>query len=214
MKRDSSTIPVVLVILATLFGTMEMTVVVTALPTIGRTFPWAIGWLPWLTIASLMAAAGAMPLGGRMADEVPARLSFSGWASSRPVPCWGAWSGGRSPKSMGLLMGLRALQGFGWGIFAPAGDEPKTTPKTTLDLAGVVAVSGLLVAVMVALTLGRQAGFASPLVVALLVAGAALALVLTTLSGPSRGLDHARGSGPGDHGAARDRRGRTGGAHG
>lgn len=257
MKRDSSTIPVVLVILATLFGTMEMTVVVTALPTIGRTFPWAIGWLPWLTTASLMAAAVAMPLGGRMADEWGPRKAFLlGVGVFTAGSLLGGLVGWTLPRSMGLLIGLRALQGFGGGTFAPVGlklisarmkgrertqtigmagtvgpiaavagpnlggflasyypwqvifllnaalgsviflltigfwrepgqartgDEPKTTPKATLDLAGVVAFSGLVVAAMVALTLGRQAGFASPLVVALLVAGAALGLVLTTL---------------------------------
>ncbi|MEW6569153.1 MAG: MFS transporter [Chloroflexota bacterium] len=257
MRRGTATVPVVLVILATLFGTMEMTVVVTALPTIGRTFPWAVDWLPWLTTASLMAAAVAMPIGGKMADEWGPRKAFLlGMGVFTVGSLLGGLVGWVLPRSMGLLLGLRALQGFGGGTFAPVGlklissqlkgrqrtqtigmagmvspvaavagpnlggllasyypwqlifllnaalglaiflltvgfwREPGQArvgggPKTILDAAGVVVFSGLVVTVMVALTLSRQAGFASPPVVALLVAGATLGLALPMIENRS-----------------------------
>jgi len=229
---------------------MEMTVVVTALPTIGCDFPSAMSWLPWLTTASLMAAAVAMPLGGRLADEWGARRAFlAGMVFFTSGSLLAGLVGLVLPKSMSLLIGLRALQGFGGGTFAPVGlklisaelkgrkrtqtiglagmvgpvaavagpniggvlvshypwqvifllnagaglfiafaaaalwpaAEPpparrRRGPLQAFDFPGMVMFSGLIVSFMVALTLGRETSFGSPVVITLLALGVILAL--------------------------------------
>ncbi len=113
---------IVLLMLAMFFGTMEMSVVITALPTMGRTFPQAVNWLPWLITASLMAAAVAMPLGGKMADEWGVKKTFLlGLIFFSLGSLLAGLVGSVFPDNIGLLIGFRFLQGFGGGTFAPVG---------------------------------------------------------------------------------------------
>ncbi|MEW6423805.1 MAG: MFS transporter [Bacillota bacterium] len=122
MKTDRSTWSIFTVILAMFFGTMEMTVIITALPTLGRAFPQTGSWLPWLTTATLMAAAIAMPIGGYLADNWGVKKAFLlGLAFFSLGSLFGGLVGLVLPHNMGLLIGSRFLQGFGGGIFAPVG---------------------------------------------------------------------------------------------
>ena len=94
----------------TFVGVMEHTVVVTALPHIGRALPGSTVWLPWVLAASLIGAALAMPLGGHLADTCGPKRTFSLGA--------GLFAAG---SLLSGLVGLaaRALQGLGGGVFAP-----------------------------------------------------------------------------------------------
>lgn len=122
MRPYRATWSIVLLILALFFGTMEMTVVITALPTIGKAFPRAVNWLPWLTTASLLAAAVAMPLGGKMADDWGIRKAFLlGLVLFSLGSLLAGLVGLALPDSMALLIGARLVQGFGGGALAPVG---------------------------------------------------------------------------------------------
>ncbi|MFZ5633097.1 MAG: MFS transporter [Bacillota bacterium] len=145
MKTDRDTWSIFILILAMFFGTMEMTVVITALPTLGRAFPQAEGWLPWVTAATLMAAAVAMPIGGKMADSWGVKRAFLlGLAFFSLGSLLAGLVGLVLPGSVGLLIGFRFLQGFGGGIFAPVGFKLisvvlKDSQRTkTMGLAGMV----------------------------------------------------------------------------
>ncbi|MCL5058512.1 MAG: MFS transporter [Actinobacteria bacterium] len=122
MKTDRGARSIFILILAMFFGTMEITVVITALPTLGRIFPQAQGWLPWVTTATLMAAAMAMPLGGKLADSWGVKRVFLlGLAFFSLGSLLAGLLGTVLPCSIGLLIGFRFLQGFGGGIFGPVG---------------------------------------------------------------------------------------------
>jgi len=101
-------------------GIMEQTVVVTALPRIGRAFPDSGVWLPWLLAASLTGAALAMPLGGYLADAWGAKRTYALGVSLFAVGslCSGL-VGLALPAEIGVLLAARAVQGLGGGVFAP-----------------------------------------------------------------------------------------------
>jgi len=156
MKPDRRFLTIAIVIAAIFFGTLEMTVLITALPTLGRAFPDGIVWLPWLTTVSLMAAAVTMPLGGKLADAWGAKKTFllgiaSFTISSLLSSLVGVWLPGR----IEWLIAFRALQGFGGGTFAPVGlkivsifyQGKKRT--TTVGFAGAISPLAALLGPMV-----------------------------------------------------------------
>jgi len=145
MKTDRAVWSIALLILAIFFGSMEMTVVITALPIIGEAFPEAVNWLPWLLTATLMAAAVAMPLGGKLADNRGVKKAFLlGLVLFSLGSLLAGLVGLVLPNSMELLISFRFLQGFGGGIFAPVGFKLisvvlKGAPRTqTMGLAAMV----------------------------------------------------------------------------
>ena len=104
----------------TFVGVMEHTVVVTALPHIGRALPGSAVWLPWVLAASLIGAALAMPLGGHLADTCGPKRTFSlGAGLFAAGSLLSGLVGLALPPEMGLLLAARALQGLGGGVFAP-----------------------------------------------------------------------------------------------
>lgn len=104
----------------TFVGVMEHTVVVTALPHIGRAFPDSAVWLPWLLATSLVGAALAMPLGGHLADIWGPKRTFSlGVGLFAAGSLLSGLVGLAVPPETGLLLAARALQGLGGGVFAP-----------------------------------------------------------------------------------------------
>ncbi len=101
-------------------GIMEQTVVVTALPRIGRAFPDSVAWLPWLLAASLTGAALAMPLGGHLADAWGPKRTFSlGVGLFAVGSLLSGLVGLVLPLEIGLLLVARGIQGLGGGVFAP-----------------------------------------------------------------------------------------------
>ncbi|MEW6228022.1 MAG: MFS transporter [Bacillota bacterium] len=122
MKPSKARWSIALLILAIFFDTIEMTAVITALPTMGRSFPQTVNWLAWLTTASLLAAAVAMAVGGRIADDWGAKKTFMlGLTFSNLGSLLAGLIGYGLPKSMLLLIILRFVQGFGAGTYAPIG---------------------------------------------------------------------------------------------
>lgn len=142
-KRPSLTIAIVIV--AAFLGYLEMTVVITALPTLGKVFPTATSWLPWLTAVSLMAAGIALPVSGKLADDWgPRKVFLLGMGlftlSSLLSGLVGLWL----PNRLELVIAFRILQGLGGGSFAPVGLKMVSvyyrgkTRTTTIGLAGAI----------------------------------------------------------------------------
>lgn len=114
-------LPSVVTVFAAMFmGGLEVTVVVTALPTLAAAFPHEGSWVPWVLTASLMGAAVALPLAGKLADDWgPKPIFVSGVALFTTASLGSALVGTILPGNMALLVALRFLQGLGGGGFAP-----------------------------------------------------------------------------------------------
>ena len=122
MRSKRNFLTITIVIAAVFFASLEMTVLITALPSLGKTFPSEVVWLPWLTTISLLAAGVTLPLAGKLADAWGPKKPFllgvalftGGSLLSSLVGVW-------LPDHLILLVLFRVLQGVGGGVFAPVG---------------------------------------------------------------------------------------------
>lgn len=143
----------ILALLATAFfmTILQSTIVITALPDIGRDLGLDGGRLQWVVTAFVLAYSGLMLFCGRAADLLGRRRLFLAgnavWLVSSLV-CGLAWSGG-------VLIGARALQGLAAAVIAPAalaivvvtfdeGPERNKALGVWGGLGGVGATAGLL----------------------------------------------------------------------
>jgi EmrB/QacA subfamily drug resistance transporter len=96
--------------------TIDLTIVNTSLPTIGRKLHFSQTDLQWLVTAYSLAVGGFMLLGGRAADLLGRRRVLMAGVGLFTVASFGATLAG----SENLLIAMRALQGLGAAMLIPA----------------------------------------------------------------------------------------------
>jgi EmrB/QacA subfamily drug resistance transporter len=103
-------------LLAQLLVVLDISVVNTALPTIGRALTLHSGDLQWLVTAYLLMSGGGLLLGGRIADLLPRRTVFlTGLAVFTTASLFSGLAGGATE-----LIAARAAQGLGAAVMTPA----------------------------------------------------------------------------------------------
>ena len=99
----------ILALAAQVLVVLDISVVNTALPTIGRDLGLDGGELQWMVTAYLMMSGGGLLLGGRIADLLPRRRVFlTGLALFTAASLVSGFAGGA-----GELIAARAAQGLG-----------------------------------------------------------------------------------------------------
>jgi MFS family permease len=96
--------------------TIDLTIVNTSLPTIGRKLHFSQTDLQWLVTAYSLAVGGFMLLGGRAADLLGRRRVLMAGVGLFTVASFGATLAG----SENLLIAMRGLQGLGAAMLIPA----------------------------------------------------------------------------------------------
>ena len=122
--------PLILSLLAfaQLIISIDYTIVYVAVPDIGRDLGFAAHNLQWVVSGYAVAFGGFLLLGGRMSDLLGRRRMFTAG-----LILYGASSlAGGFATEPGLLVGARAVQGFGGAVLAPA----------TLSLIGTLFAEG------------------------------------------------------------------------
>ena len=95
---------------------LDISVVNTALPTIGHALELASSDLPWLVTAYLLFSGGGLLLGGRVADLLPRRSVFlTGMTIFTAASLSSGFAG-----TADVLIGARAAQGLGAALMTPA----------------------------------------------------------------------------------------------
>jgi EmrB/QacA subfamily drug resistance transporter len=95
---------------------LDISVVNTALPTIGRSLRLGSGDLQWLVTAYLLLSGGGLLLGGRIADLLPRRRVFlTGLSIFTGASLLSGFAGGATE-----LIAARAAQGLGAALMTPA----------------------------------------------------------------------------------------------
>lgn len=95
---------------------LDISVVNTALPTIGRSLRLSTGDLQWLVTAYLLLSGGGLLLGGRIADLLPRRRVFlTGLAVFTGASLLSGFAGDAAE-----LIAARATQGLGAALMTPA----------------------------------------------------------------------------------------------
>ncbi|WP_202867533.1 MFS transporter [Kribbella pittospori] len=110
--------PLILSLLAfaQLIISIDYTIVYVAVPDIGRDLGFAAHNLQWVVSGYAVAFGGFLLLGGRMSDLLGRRRMFTAG-----LILYGASSlAGGFATEPGLLVGARAVQGFGGAVLAPA----------------------------------------------------------------------------------------------
>ena len=105
-----------LLCLAQFVAVLDGTIVLVALPAVGRDLGLAGGGLQWVVTAYVLAFAGCLLLAGRLADALGRRRVFvAGLAlfTAASLAC------GVAPDAV-LLLAARAVQGLGAALAAPA----------------------------------------------------------------------------------------------
>jgi MFS family permease len=105
-----------LVAVAAFMTTMDVTIVNTALPTIGRKLHFSQTSLLWVVTADELAYGGFLLLGGRAADLLGRRRVIIAGLAVFTAASLGASLAG----SGAVLIAMRATQGFGAAMFLPA----------------------------------------------------------------------------------------------
>ena len=106
----------VLALVAQVLVVLDISVVNTALPTIGRALELRSSDLQWLVTAYLLLSGGGLLLGGRVADLLPRKRVFlTGLGIFTTASLVSGFAG-----SAGVLIGARAAQGFGAALMTPA----------------------------------------------------------------------------------------------
>jgi EmrB/QacA subfamily drug resistance transporter len=107
---------VILALAAQVLVVLDISVVNTALPTIGRSLNLRSGDLQWLVTAYLLTSGGGLLLGGRVADVFSRRRVFlTGMAIFTTASMMSALAAGP-----GVLIAARAGQGLGAALMTPA----------------------------------------------------------------------------------------------
>ncbi len=106
----------ILALTAQVLVVLDISVVNTAMPVIGRDLGLASGDLQWMVTAYLLLSGGGLLLGGRVADLLPRRRVFMTGLTLFTV----ASLGSGFASSAGQLIAGRALQGAGAALMTPA----------------------------------------------------------------------------------------------
>ncbi len=113
-RRPWSVLAIALI--AQVLVVLDISVVNTALPTIGRSLQLPGNDLQWLVTAYLLMSGGGLLLGGRVADLLPRRRVFlTGLALFTFASLLAGFAG-----SLGVLIASRATQGLGAALMTPA----------------------------------------------------------------------------------------------
>src|SRR5437588_10308365 len=142
--------------------TIDLTIVNTALPTIGRKLHFAETSLLWLVTAYGLAYGGFLLLGGRAADLLGRRrvlMAGLGVFSAASLACALA-------TGDGVLIGARAVQGIGAAVMLPAAlsivmnmFEEGAQRNKALGIWGALAASGATVGLVAGGLLTRYVGW-------------------------------------------------------
>src|SRR6266487_3622553 len=140
---------------------LDISVVNTALPSIGKSLNLRSGDLQWLVTAYLMMSGGGLLLGGRIADLFPRRRVFLTGLAVFTM----ASVGSALAASAGVLIAARAGQGLGAALMTPAALSLITTTYTGaqrtrgLTLWGMVGSLGIAAGVLFGGALTTWAGW-------------------------------------------------------
>lgn len=114
-SRKSSAV-LALALVAQILVVLDISVVNTALPTIGRSLHLGSADLQWLVTAYLLTSGGGLLLGGRIADLLPRRGVFlTGLSVFTLASLFSGFAGGATE-----LIAARATQGLGAVLMTPA----------------------------------------------------------------------------------------------
>jgi EmrB/QacA subfamily drug resistance transporter len=106
----------VLALVAQILVVLDISVVNTALPTIGADLQLSSGDLQWLVTAYLLMSGGGLLLGGRIADLLSRRrVLLTGLAVFTTASLVSGFA-----STAGVLIGARAAQGLGAALMTPA----------------------------------------------------------------------------------------------
>jgi EmrB/QacA subfamily drug resistance transporter len=136
----------ILLCLAQFVAVLDGTVVLVALPAIGRDLALSGGALQWVVTAYVLAFAGCLLVAGRLADALGRRRVFCGGLglfTAASLAC------GLAPAA-GALLAARAAQGLGAALAAPAAlamivdafPEGRERERAVAAWTGVAAVGG------------------------------------------------------------------------
>jgi EmrB/QacA subfamily drug resistance transporter len=133
------------ILLAMLLAALDQTIVVTAMPTIGRELG-DVASLPWVVTAYLVASTAVTPLYGKVSDIIGRRTTL---LFAIVVFTLGSIACALSP-SMIVLIVARALQGLGGGGLISLAQtiiadivSPKERPRYQIYVAGVFVTSSV-----------------------------------------------------------------------
>ena len=181
-KSRSWSVLIVALIAQTLV-VLDISVVNTALPTIGESLRLDSHDLQWLVTAYLLMSGGGLLLGGRIADLLPRRRVFlAGLAVFTTASLLAGFAG-----SAGVLIAARATQGFSAAVMTPAALSLIMTTYTGrqrakgLALWGAVGSMGIAVGVLFGGALTTWAGWQTVFWVNVPVGVAAFAASLVLL---------------------------------
>ena len=114
--RDAKTVLLLVVCLAQFMVILDVAIVNVALPSIDNGLHFSTTGLQWVVNAYTLTFAGFLMLGGRSADLLGQRRVFLGGTALFAVSSLVC----ALASSRGLLIGARALQGFGGAVLSPA----------------------------------------------------------------------------------------------
>ena len=130
----------ILALLAQVLVVLDISVVNTALPTIGKALHLESADLQWLVTAYLLLSGGGLLLGGRIADLVPRKRVFlTGLGVFTIASLVSGFAG-----TAAVLIGARASQGLGAALMTPAAMSIIMTSYTGAQRAKGLALWGLV----------------------------------------------------------------------
>jgi EmrB/QacA subfamily drug resistance transporter len=169
-----------LLAVAAFMTVMDLTIVNTALPTIGRKLHFSQTSLLWVVTAYELAYGGFLLLGGRAADLLGRRRVIIAGLAVFTAASLGASLAGSEP----VLIAMRATQGFGAAMFLPAALSTVRNMfaegaerNKALGIWGALAALGATAGLVFGGTLTRFAGWQYVFLVNVPVGVVALALI-------------------------------------
>jgi EmrB/QacA subfamily drug resistance transporter len=188
--------PLVILCAAQFMVLLDMTVTTIALPSIGRSLGFTVGDLPWVVTSYLLATAGLMLLGGRVADLFGGRRMFVIGLSAFTVA---SLASGLAPTAAALLA-ARSLQGVSAAMLTPSALALLTATydgarrATALSVWGGLAGGGVALGTVLGGVLTSWLGWRSVFLINVPVGVVALAAALRAGIG-SGGTSHSFGPG-------------------